>query len=176
MIEEIFLASVIKRFKEYKTLADKTFAQLDDVQFTFQPNETSNSIAIIIHHMHGNMQSRWTNFLTEDGEKQWRNRDAEFEPATFSKAHALQLWEEGWQTVFDALNKLQPADLSKTITIRQEPLSVVDAIVRQTAHYSNHIGQIIYLGKWLKDADWQTLSIPKKGSQQFNKEMQNRKH
>jgi len=166
-LEQAFLDSAIKRFKEEKALGDKTMAQLNSEAMLWQPNETSNSIAIIIQHMHGNMLSRWTNFLTEDGEKEWRKRDAEFEPSVLSKEVLLHLWEEGWNTLFHTLNSLKPDDLLKTITIRSQPLLVVDAINRQLAHYSYHTGQIVQLGKWLLDAAWQNLSIPKGASLDF---------
>ncbi len=160
-IETEFLKSAIIRFKEYKTLAEKTFVQLNDEQMHFQPNEVSNSIAIIIQHLHGNMLSRWTNFLTEDGEKEWRRRDEEFEVHQSSKEESLNLWDEGWQVFLDALESLTNEDLLKTITVRTQPLIVVDAINRQLAHYSYHVGQIVYLGRWMKEGEWQSLSIPK---------------
>ncbi len=171
MIEQIFLESAIKRFKEYKALGEKTFDQLEEAQLHQQPNEASNSIAIIIQHLHGNMLSRWTHFLTEDGEKTWRNRDAEFEVQQLSKDQLLQKWNEGWAAVLQTLESLQPEDLSKNIIIRSQPLVVVDAINRQLAHYSYHVGQIVYMGKWLKNNEWQTLSIPKGASQKFNEKM-----
>ena len=161
MVEKIFLESAIKRFKEYKTLGDKTFAVLNEEQFHFQPNDASNSLAVIIQHMHGNMLSRWTNFLTEDGEKSWRKRDKEFEVHHASKEDLLKLWEEGWNVCLQALEDLQEGDLVKTITIRQQPLVVVDAVNRQLAHYAYHVGQIVYLGRWMKDKEWTSLSIPK---------------
>ncbi len=163
-----FLKDTIKRFKYYKDLADKTFDQLTDKDFLYQPNEASNSIAVIIQHMYGNMLSRWTNFLTEDGEKEWRNRDTEFEVANKSKDELMALWNNGWKCLLDTLESLQPADLEKTIYIRTEPLIVYDAILRQLAHYPYHVGQIVYIGRMLKDAEWKSLSIPKGDSQQFN--------
>ncbi len=166
-----FYSSCIKRFKEYKTLGDKTFAQLNDEQMHFKPNEASNSIGIIIQHMNGNMLSRWTNFLTEDGEKTWRKRDDEFEIHSFSKEKLLALWEEGWKVVLDTLGSLEENDLEKTVTIRSQPLSVIDAMHRQLAHYSYHVGQIVYIGRWLKDAEWKSLSIPKSGSDNYNKKL-----
>ncbi len=159
-----FLDTAIRRLKYYKDLGDKTFVQLNDWDFHYQPNEESNSIAIIIQHMTGNMLSRWTNFLTEDGEKEWRQRDAEFEKSGLTKMQLIHLWEEGWGCVFDALNDLKPKDLKKTITIRSEPLSVIDAINRQLAHYTYHIGQIIYAAKIIKNKNWKNLSIPKAAS------------
>src|ERR1051325_2263916 len=131
MIEQIFLDSVIKRFREYKILGEKTFDQLNDEGMHFQPNEESNSIAIIIQHLHGNMLSRWTNFLTEDGEKEWRQRDDEFELHQFNKQQLIDKWEEGWRIFVDTLESLSPDDLLKTVSIRSQPLNVVDAINRQ---------------------------------------------
>ncbi len=170
-IEELYLASVMKRFQEHKILAEKTFAQLNNEEMHVQQNEASNSIAIIIHHIHGNMLSRWTNFLTEDGEKNWRKRDDEFENSTLSKEQLTQLWDEGWRVFFDTLNSLTPENLSHTITIRSQPLNVIDAINRQLAHYSYHVGQIVFIGKWLKADDWKTLSIAKGKSMPFNQQL-----
>jgi hypothetical protein len=167
-----FLSSVIKRLKEYKAMGDKTFAQLNDEQMLVQPTSSDNSIAIIIRHLHGNMLSRWTNFLAEDGEKSWRQRDAEFENGAVTKATLLQQWEEGWQVFLSALEALQEEDLLKTITIRTQPLLVIDAINRQVAHYCSHVGQIVYLGKWIKGQDWQSLSIPVGGSADFNRKLE----
>jgi hypothetical protein len=159
---KIYLQSVIKRLQGYKDLGDKTFAQLEEKDFHFQPNEASNSIAIIIRHMAGNMLSRWTNFLTEDGEKEWRKRDEEFEIQLYSREQLLQLWEEGWDCVWKTLQSLTENDLLKTIHIRQEPLSVADAINRQLAHYPHHIGQIMYIGKMIRNDEWKNLSMPRR--------------
>ena len=156
-----FLSTVIKRVKYYKDLADKTFAQLEDKDFHYLPNEESNSIAIIIQHMYGNMLSRWSNFLTEDGEKPWRERDDEFEVHDYSKAKLIELWEKGWNCYLTAMQDLKEEDLLKTITIRNEKLSVIDAINRQLAHYPYHVGQVLYIGKMIKDKDWKNLSMPK---------------
>lgn len=175
-IETIFLESVIKRFKEYKALGDKTFEQLNDGDMLLKPDESSNSIAVIIQHLHGNMLSRWTGFLTEDGEKEWRNRDEEFEAHNFSKQQLLDQWNEGWNVFLHALESLKEEDLLKTITIRTQPLTVVDAINRQMGHYSYHVGQIVYIGKWIKSNEWKSLSIPKGTSQQFNRDMQQSRH
>ncbi len=169
MLEQIFLQSVIKRFTTYKDLGDKTFAQLEDKDFHFVPNEESNSIAVIIQHMHGNMLSRWTDFLTSDGEKTWRQRDAEFEEANLTKENLLKLWEDGWTCMFNALNALTEHDLQKTIFIRDEALSVTDAIHRQLAHYPYHVGQIIYAARIIKNKNWKNLSIPRGESAAFNK-------
>lgn len=170
-MQEGFLKDSIKRFKYYKDLGDKTFEQLNDTDFLFQPNEASNSIAIIIQHLYGNMLSRWTNFLTEDGEKDWRKREAEFEPMECSKSDLLSFWNDGWKCLLDTLESLQSNDLEKTIYIRTEPLKVYDAILRQLAHYPYHVGQIVFIGRMIKDNKWQSLSIPKGGTEQFNRGM-----
>src|SRR5437868_14704308 len=141
-----FLKTVIRRLKYYKDLGDKTFEQLTDNDFHNQFNEESNSIAIIIQHMAGNMLSRWTNFLTEDGEKSWRQRDDEFTVHQYSKAQLMDIWEKGWNCYFGALGDLKEGDLLKTVTIREESLTVIDAINRQLAHYPYHIGHIVYIG------------------------------
>jgi hypothetical protein len=155
-----FLQSAIKRLSYYKDLGDKTFAQLSDADFHFQPNETSNSIAIIIQHTVGNMLSRWTNFLTTDGEKEWRNRDVEFEEQNLSKQQLLDFWQKGWDCLLSTLHSLTEEDLLKTICIRSEGLLVIDAINRQLAHYPYHVGQIIYVAKG--------------HSAQFNEQMQSK--
>ena len=164
----IFLQSSIQQFREYKSLGDKTFAQLQDNDFHFQPNESTNSIAVIITHLHGNMLSRWTNFLTEDGEKEWRQRDDEFETHAYSREKLLELWEEGWKIVFNTLESLQLSDLEKIIYIRSQPLTVIDAIHRQLTHYASHAGQIVMLGKIIKNTAWQSLTIPKGKSGKYN--------
>ena len=166
-----FLQSSIKRLNYYKELGDKTFEQLHDEDFHFQPNEESNSIAVVIQHMAGNMLSRWTGFLTSDGEKEWRNRDVEFEEQNLTKQQLIDFWQKGWDCLFDTLNSLTEEDLLKTIHIRSEGLLVIDAINRQLAHYPYHTGQIIYLAKIIKNKDWKILSIAKGNSEQYNKDM-----
>jgi hypothetical protein len=173
-IESIFLESAIKRFGYYKELGEKTFQQLEEKDFFYRENEASNSIAIIIQHMAGNMLSRWSNFLTEDGEKNWRNRDAEFENAHHPKEESLDMWEKGWSCLLNALETLKPEDLTKKIYIRSEPLLVIDAVNRQLAHYSYHVGQIIYIAKTIKNEEWRTLTIPKGQSGDFNQQMKTR--
>jgi hypothetical protein len=168
--EETFLKDVIKRFHFYKDMGDKTFEQLGDKDFFIQPSSESNSIAIIIQHLYGNMRSRFTDFLIEDGEKPWRNRDAEFEPMDVSKADLLSFWNAGWEGVFSALQTLHSKDLTKTVYIRQEPMTVIDALLRQLAHYAYHVGQVVYVAKMIKDAAWKTLSIPKRRAGQVNNE------
>lgn len=157
----IFLQSAVKRLSYYKELGDKTFAALSDADFHYQPNEESNSIAIIIQHVSGNMLSRWTDFLTTDGEKEWRNRDQEFEIINSTKEQLITVWEKGWSVCLAAINNLTEDDLLKTIYIRQEGLSVIDAINRQLAHYPYHVGQIIYVAKMIRNEKWESLSIPR---------------
>lgn len=169
-----FLSSYIKRITYYKSLAEKTFEQLDEIDFHYQPNEESNSIAMIIQHLAGNMLSRFTNFLTEDGEKEWRQRDAEFEEKHMSKEQLLQLWQKGWDCYLGTVQSLTENDLEKIITIRSEQHTVTDALNRQMAHYPYHIGQIVYLGRMIKNKTWKNLSIPKGASQQFNEQMKNK--
>jgi hypothetical protein len=169
MIEMIFLDSVIKRFSYYKDLGDKTLAQLSAEQLHWQAAGEPNSIYLIIKHLSGNMLSRWTNFLTSDGEKPWRNRDTEFEEDAASQEEVLEVWEKGWKCMMDTLKSLQPDDLEKTVNIRNEPHIVLDAINRQLSHVPYHIGQIVYIGKMITKENWQSLSIPKGQSQDFNK-------
>lgn len=163
-----YLKTVIRRLKYYKDLGDKTFDQLADEDFHYQFNEESNSIAIIIQHMAGNMLSRWTNFLTEDGEKSWRQRDDEFTVHQYSKTQLIEIWEKGWKCFLEALEALKEDDLLKTVTIRGESLTVTDAINRQLAHYPYHVGQIAYIGRMAKSSQWNSLSIPKGGSANYN--------
>ena len=161
-IEKIFLESAVKRLGYYKELGDKTLAVLSTSDFYFAPNEESNCIAIIIQHLSGNMLSRWTDFLTSDGEKELRNRDQEFEMNDATKEQLVSLWEKGWACCLSAINSLTEADLMKIIYIRNEALTVTDAINRQLAHYPYHVGQIIYIAKMIKNENWVSLSIQKK--------------
>jgi hypothetical protein len=167
-INNIYLASVKKQMLYYKTIAEKAMDQLDENQLFTTVNEDTNSIATIIKHMHGNMLSRWTDFLTTDGEKEWRKRDAEFDNPDNSKTELLQLWNEGWDCFFKAINALQPEDLSEIIYIRNEGQTALDAINRQLAHYPYHIGQIVFYAKMQKQSDWNSLSIPKNKSNDYN--------
>lgn len=169
-----FLKSVIRRLKYYKELGDKTFDQLTNEDFHFQPNKENNSIAVNIQHMAGNMLSRWTDFLTSDGEKEWRNRDTEFEEQDMTKQQLLDFWEKGWTCCIGSLQSLTGDDLLKTIHIRDEGLLLVDAINRQLAHYPYHIGQIIYIARIIKNESWKSLSIPKGGSVQFNQQLRSK--
>lgn len=165
-----YLTSVRKQFAYYKQLGEQTMAQLSDAELFALPNENSNSIAIIVQHLWGNMLSRWTDFLHSDGEKEWRNRDAEFESAAINREWLLQRWEEGWQCLFNALDTLTDADLERIIYIRNQGHTVAEAINRQLAHYPYHIGQMVFIGKWMRNENWQNLSIPKGNSQQYNQE------
>jgi hypothetical protein len=163
-----FITTAIKQLEYYKSLADKTFQQLTDEQLFWQYNAESLSIAMIVQHLSGNMLSRWTDFLTTDGEKDWRNREAEFEAHLTSRTAVLIAWEKGWQCLFDAINPLTETELLQIIYIRNEGHTVLEAINRQLAHYPYHIGQITYIGKMLLDAQWQSLSIPKGNSKAYN--------
>ena len=161
----------LKRFKYYKDLGDKTFQQLTDEEVLWRYNEASNSISTIVKHLSGNMKSRWTNFLTEDGEKSWRNRDSEFENDLQSKEEMLKIWEEGWQILFKALDQITPDNIHQMIFIRGEKLSVIDALLRQLAHYPYHVGQIIFVAKMIKNEEWKTLSIAKNKSEEYHLEL-----
>ena len=162
-----YLDSVIKQFLYYKMLGEKTFDQIPEEQLFWQHNPDSNSIATIVKHLAGNMLSRWTDFLTTDGEKSWRDRDREFENDLASKAEMLSLWEQSWKTMLDTLGSLSDEDLDQIVYIRNQGHTVMEAINRQLAHYPYHVGQIVYIGKMLA-SDWQSLSIPKGSSAEFN--------
>ncbi|MFN3848250.1 MAG: DUF1572 domain-containing protein [Spirosomataceae bacterium] len=165
-----YLESARKQFEYYKMLGDKTFTQLSEEQLFWQFNEESNSIAMIVKHLWGNMLSRWTDFLTSDGEKEWRNREAEFENDMQSREELLTKWKDGWNCLFTAIDTLNEDDLQKIIYIRNQGHSVMEAINRQLAHYPYHVGQIVFIGKMLCDENWTSLSIPKGKSQDFNAE------
>lgn len=165
-----FLSSAIKLFRYYKKLGEGAIAQLDDSDINKRPNAASNSIALIVHHLSGNMLSRWTDFLTSDGEKPWRNREAEFDESYADKKSMLEAWEKGWACLLNALESLKPDDLEKIVYIRNEGQSVMEAIQRQLAHYPHHVGQIIYQAKALKGDSFKSLSIPKGKSDDFNKD------
>jgi len=168
--DQNFLESAIKLFRYYKKLGEGAIAQLNDEQVLQKPNELSNSIALIVHHLSGNMLSRWTDFLTSDGEKSWRDREAEFEESYGTKAEMMEAWGKGWKCLLDTLESLKPEDLSKLIYIRNEGQTVLEAIQRQLAHYPLHVGQIIYQAKILKGNDFTSLSIPKGKSNSFNQD------
>lgn len=162
-----YLESVVKQFLYYKMLGEKTFEQVPEAKLFWQYNPESNSIATIVKHLGGNMLSRWTDFLTTDGEKSWRDRDAEFGNDLNTKQEMLQLWEKGWQTLLDTLHSLSDEDLDMIVYIRNQGHTVMEAINRQLAHYPYHVGQIVYIGKMLA-SNWESLSIPKGNSAAFN--------
>jgi len=166
-----FLKTNGQYFRYYKSLAERAMAQLSEAQLFQRPFDGDTDISIIVHHLAGNMRSRWTGFLTTDGEKPWRDRDREFEPLLTSKAAVLKAWEEGWAVLLREFDALQPEDLARTITIRSEPLSVQYAILRNLTHTAYHVGQIVFLAKSLKGETWESLSIPKGQSQAFNEQM-----
>ncbi len=165
-----YLESVTKQFQYYKMLGDKTFEQLAEADFFWQYNEASNSIAIIVNHLWGNMLSRWTDFLTTDGEKTWRNREAEFEKNIHTKAELLDKWESGWQCLFEALATVKEDNFNQIVYIRNQGHTIIEAINRQVAHYAYHVGQIVFIGRMLKEEDWKSLSIPKGKSTEYNAE------
>ena len=165
-----YLEDSLASFRAYKKLAEKALDQLSDDEFFITLDEEANSIAVIMKHMAGNMLSRWTDFLTTDGEKPDRNRDMEFviEPKT-GKEDILNYWKKGWQRVFDTVESLSSADLGKKVVIRGEEHTVIQAINRQLMHYSYHIGQIVFLAKHFRSSEWKSLSIPRNKSLEFNK-------
>jgi hypothetical protein len=163
-----YLESAKNTFRQYKALGEKTYAQLSDEQLCLTVGEASNSIVTIVKHLRGNMLSRWTDFLTTDGEKPDRNRDAEFEPELTDRSALMSQWNEGWNCLLNTLDGLSASDLSRQVLIRNEPHTVVAAINRQLAHYAYHVGQIVYLGKMLCNNNWKSLSIPRGGSEAYN--------
>lgn len=165
------IESFKKQFENYKGLGDRTFKQLSDDEVNWQYNAESNSLAIIVKHMHGNMLSRWTDFLNTDGEKTWRDREGEFEGTYATKADMLKDWEEGWNCLFTALEAVNEENINTPIYIRAEAHSIEDAFMRQLGHYSSHVGQIMYIGRMIKGTDWKSLSIAKGGSEAFNEKM-----
>jgi len=169
-MQNSYLTSIIKQFEYYKMLGDKTFDQLTEDEIHWQFNDQSNSVSIIVNHCVGNMLSRWTNFLTEDGEKSWRHRDQEFEDAYKTKTELITAWETGWNCVFQAINTLTETDLEHIIYIRNQGHTITEAINRQLAHYAYHIGQIVFLGKMITNQKWESLSIPKGKSASYNTE------
>ena len=165
-----YLESVKKQFEYYKMLGEKTFEQIPEEKLFWQLNNESNSIAMIVKHLNGNMLSRWTDFLTTDGEKEWRKRDEEFDNDIKIKTELLVKWNEGWQCVFDAINPLTEKDLERKIYIRNMGHSIAEAINRQLAHYPYHIGQIVFIGKIIQNEKWESLSIAKGKSKAYNAE------
>jgi hypothetical protein len=164
-----YIEDSVALFHFYKKMVEGAMEQVSGEQLFAVLDEEMNSIAIIIKHMAGNMRSRWTDFLTSDGEKPNRNRDAEFVEPPATREDLMRIWNEGWDLVFNALEPLTNADLERTVTIRSEPHSVIQAINRQIAHYSYHCGQIVFLAKHFKASDWKSLSVPRNKSVDFNR-------
>ncbi|WP_275126002.1 DUF1572 family protein [Zhouia amylolytica] len=165
-----YLESTRKQFRYYKSLADKTFVVLNDDDIHWRNVEAQNNIVTLVKHMAGNMLSRFTNFLSEDGEKDWRNRDDEFEDTLATKDEMITYWDKGWNCLFNSIDNLSPNDLERIIYIRNEGHTVLEALNRQMAHYAYHVGQIVFIGKLLKGDQWNSLTIPKGASKDFNKE------
>lgn len=166
---ENFIQSTIKQFEYYKKLGEKTFTQLNPEQLFWSGNDNCNSIAVIVQHLHGNMMSRWTDFLNTDGEKEFRNRDQEFEIIINHKDEMLLKWEQGWACLFEALSSINVQNFNQLVYIRNQGHTIIEAVNRQLAHYAYHIGQIVLIGKLLAK-DWESLSIPKGNSKHYNKE------
>jgi len=165
-----YLQSSLKQFEYYKALGERTFDQLSEEELLWQYNPESNSIAITVNHLWGNMKSRWTDFLTSDGEKEWRNRELEFETVIKTKAELMEKWEEGWACLFTALHAVNKDNFDTTIYIRNQSHSITEAVNRQMMHYAYHVGQIVYIGRMIKGEDWKSLSIPKGKSIAFNRD------
>lgn len=168
---ENYHSDALSSFRNYKKLAERAIEQVSDEEFFATIDEEANSIALIVKHIAGNLRSRWTDFLTTDGEKPDRNRDTEFELIEDTRESLMQYWEDGWQVLFDAIEPLAEEDFSKTVTIRGQPHSIVEAIIRQLTHYSYHIGQIVFLAKHLRSKEWKTLSIARNRSAEFNRHL-----
>lgn len=171
MPETSFLTSSRRLFAYYKNLGERAFEQIDDADLFRQIGPQGGSIAVIVKHLSGNMLSRWTDFLTSDGEKEWRMRDREFEEDVASRADMLALWESGWACLNGALDSLTDEHLEQIVYIRNEGHTVVEAIQRHLAHYAYHVGQIVYLGRLFAGDKWQSLTIPKGASDAFNAQM-----
>src|SRR5215210_4376748 len=168
-----YLEDALKVFRNYKRLGEKAIEQLDDAELFRTLDPEMNSVALVVKHMAGNMRSRWTDFLTTDGEKADRNRESEFVVGEgTTRADVLRWWDEGWRLVFAAVEPLRPEDLMREVTIRGEPHTVLMAVNRQLAHYAQHTGQIVFLAKHFKSAAWKSLSIPRRQSETFNRKMQ----
>jgi uncharacterized damage-inducible protein DinB len=164
-----YLGDALKSFQNYKKLAERAIEQVTDEEFFAAIDEEANSIAVVVKHIAGNLRSRWTDFLTTDGEKDFRDRDSEFEITLDTRESLMEFWEKGWQTLFDAIEPLKADDLSRTVAIRGQPHTVVEAINRQLTHYAYHIGQIVILAKHFRSTEWKTLSVPKNRSAEFNR-------
>lgn len=164
-----YLGDSLKSFRNYKKLAERAIEQVSDDEFFTAIDEEANSIAVVVKHIAGNLRSRWTDFLTTDGEKDFRDRDTEFEITFDTRESLMEFWETGWQTLFDAIEPLSADDFSRTVTIRGQPHTVVEAINRQLTHYAYHVGQIVLLAKHFRSTEWKTLSVPKNRSTEFNR-------
>jgi hypothetical protein len=171
MEKKTYLELVTENFQSIKLIAERSMDQLTNEELHYAPNEESNSIAVIVKHMSGNLRSRFSDFLSSDGEKPDRNRDGEFEGSYESKTQVLNAWNSGWDVLFNTLSQLKEEDLHKTVYIRSESHQVMEAIQRQIVHQSSHSGQIVYIAKMIKDREWKTLSIPRGKSDKFNQEM-----
>ncbi len=169
-MEENYLDSVKKQFAYYKLLGERTFAQLSDEELFWSYNNDSNAIAVIVNHLWGNMLSRWTDFLTSDGEKEWRQRDLEFARVIKDREELLAKWYAGWECLFTALEAINATNFQQPVYIRNQGHTVVEAINRQLAHYAYHIGQIVFVGKMCRGDGWESLSIPKGQSAAFNRQ------
>lgn len=167
-MKNVFINSTRKQFEYYKMLGDRSFAQLNEQELFWQYNEASNSIAIIVKHLWGNMLSRWTDFLTSDGEKEWRKREEEFIADIKDVNELLGKWEAGWKCLFSALDSINDNNFEQQVFIRNQAHTIVEAVNRQLAHYAYHVGQIVYIARMLKGNDWKSLSIPKGKSKEFN--------
>ncbi len=174
-ILENYLSDAIRSFRNYKLVAEKAIKQVNDAEFFKKLDPEANSIAVIVKHISGNQRSRWRNFLESDGEKPDRHRDREFELHQESREFLMKSWESGWKTLFDSIDQLTVADFSKTVTIRGVPHTIAEALNRQLTHYAYHVGQIVYLAKHFRSAEWKTMSVPKNQSDEFNAYMAKRK-
>jgi hypothetical protein len=172
---ENYRSDALTSFRNYKKLAERAIEQVSDKEFFVAIDEEANSIALVVKHIAGNLRSRWTDFLTADGEKPDRDRDSEFAIIDDTRESLMKFWEDGWRILFDALEPLSFEDFSKTITIRGEPHTVVEAINRQLTHYAYHIGQIVLLAKHFRSSEWKTLSVPKNRSAEFNQFVNDKK-
>ena len=167
MIQE-YITSTRQQFNQYRVMGEKTFSQLEDEDLFWQYNDDSNSIAIIVNHLSGNMISRWTDFLTTDGEKEWRERDREFEAVINTRDELLTAWEKGWDCLFNGFDTIDESNFGTRVYIRNEEHSIIKAVNRQLTHCAYHVGQIVYIAKMRKSDDWKSLSIPKGKTAEFN--------
>ena len=166
---ENYHSDAVQSFRNYKRLAERAIEQVRDEEFFAAIDAEANSIGVVVKHIACNLVSRWSDFLNSDGEKPDRNRDTEFEMMGDTRESLMEFWERGWKTLFDSLEPLTAEDFSRSVTIRGEPHTIVEAINRQLTHYAYHIGQIVFLAKHFKSSDWKTLSVPKNKSAEFNK-------